>query len=585
MKYVAAFTSSASLTEFRLPEFVSVAKTLRIPITVLDASIPWISSGGDPHWFSVFESNADADALLRLAERCILLRGIYVLLSSALTVESLYRSLDSSMSAEPGPLIDAVIGEGVADEEGSTTGVGCSYCYQVETVGKKYSGEMKRCIIEEILQRRPQRGSVEYKEPQRRYVVFFQHAVEAAPSGAKDWVPNGPLLRIFYGRLLVESRRCALLSKYDLRRRPYIGTTSMPPEESIVMSNFSGVIPGHYVFDPFCGTGSLLIAAAHCGAQTIGSDADGRAMRSGTEKGKISPQMQQQRSLALSTYTEEQLSCLTADERACPSMISNFKVYGLPLPDRARMNFSAWQRAWRCVYSTHCFFDAIITDPPYGLREPRRKVQSSTGGNGCSSSVVLSAYPTNEVILDLVLFAAQYLELGGRLTFWHPTTDHYTDDELPSHPSLRTIYNIPQRMSLKVVRRLIVMEKIIDVPNPPPSRESCAAKQSTDDLRLMMDATVLPDNKEYMQYRARRERRREAAKLHMSTHPGEQDDTHYSFQQRKANRIDGQVEIVANRQRNIEIRLAKQLASHIANASHHSRVQKEEGKSKEKEEV
>ena len=38
---------------------------------------------------------------------------------------------------------------------------------------------------------------------------------------------------------------------------------------------------GHLVFDPFVGTGSILVAAAHFGAQTIGADIDIRVVRDG----------------------------------------------------------------------------------------------------------------------------------------------------------------------------------------------------------------------------------------------------------------------------------------------------------------
>ena len=38
---------------------------------------------------------------------------------------------------------------------------------------------------------------------------------------------------------------------------------------------------GQLVFDPFAGTGSILIAAAHLGAHTLGTDIDIRVLRDG----------------------------------------------------------------------------------------------------------------------------------------------------------------------------------------------------------------------------------------------------------------------------------------------------------------
>ncbi|CAJ1016677.1 putative RNA methylase family UPF0020 [Leishmania shawi] len=606
-KYVAVFASSASLTDFRLPEFQFVAATLHIPITLLNDKISWVSGGADTFWFSVFESPASRSELRALAERCALLRGIYTLFETTPTLEDLYACLEKRHGSAPGSVGPSLASSPTTDaaafvgEDEMTHLTSSTYSYQVETIGKKYSADAKRAVVEAVLQRVPRAGEVEWRQPERAYYIFLQHAVENALPGAKGWISNGPLLRVFHCCLCVESSRSALLATYDLRKRPYIGTTSMPPEESLVMVNMSGVCRSHYVYDPFCGTGSLLIAAAHYGARTFGSDADGRAMRAGTEKGKTSPQIQQQRRLALAAYQEEQLCVLTEEERVWPSMITNFKVYHLPLPDRARMNFSSWPKTWHtCALrlGSGGIFDSIITDPPYGLREPRKKVETTAPmeadrNNPTKQQVVtFSAYPINEVVLDLVLFAATHLVIGGHLTFWHPTTDHYTDDELPSHPSLRVVCNIAQRVSLKMVRRLIVLRKVAPVPTPPPSRESCAAKKSPDDLRVLMDATELPDNEDYMHYRAKRERKRQAAHEYKaaaesssssSSSPNPTTSEHVDTDRGKGNRrgrkrgqLDGQDKIVANRQRNIELREAKQAASHLANAAHktvdHSRA-------------
>ncbi|KAK7197849.1 methyltransferase-like protein [Novymonas esmeraldas] len=589
MKYVAVFASSASLTAFRLPELQAVAATLHIPVTVLDDAIPWVSGGADTSWFSVFESPASRAELQELAQRCMLLRGFYTLFESTPTLEDLYASLEQRHGAAPaaGPSPATVF---VGEDEAAHL-AGSTYSYQVETVGKKYTAEAKRAVTEAVLQRVPRAGDVEWRQPERLYYVFLHHAVESAPPGARAWVSDGPLLRVFHCMLCVESSRSALLAAYDLRTRPYIGTTSMPPEESLVMANLSRVSRGHLVYDPFCGTGSLLVAAAHCGAHTFGSDTDGRAMRAGTAKGQTSPQMQQQRRLALAAHPAARVCALSEEERVLPSMLTNFRLYGLPPPDRARMNFSAWPHMWHTsTGSSGGIFDSIITDPPYGLREPRKKVDpvsATTTAEGGSASAAapastLSAYATDEVVLDLVLFAAAHLVVGGHLTFWHPTTDNYTDEELPTHPSLRLICNIAQRVSLKIVRRLIVFLKVAPVPTPPPTRASCAARRSPDDLRALMDATVLPDNADYTHYRAKRERKRAAAHLHRAaaTATAAHVDANSSSSNnaggggggnrrgRKHDRLDGQDEIVANRQRNIELRAAKQAASHLENATH-----------------
>jgi SAM-dependent methyltransferase len=48
----------------------------------------------------------------------------------------------------------------------------------------------------------------------------------------------------------------------------------MDPVVSHVAANAALIVPGHRVLDPFCGTGSLLLASAFLGADVVGSDID-----------------------------------------------------------------------------------------------------------------------------------------------------------------------------------------------------------------------------------------------------------------------------------------------------------------------
>lgn len=605
MKFVAVFASSPSLSGFRVRELLDVAHTLGVALSVID-SVSWLR-GAESEWFCVFESH-DAAGVRRVAQRCVLLRAVYILLQTAPTLEALYESqsaanMSVSLSSPPASSGGSTSSEKVYAGECLHKYLDGDYHYQVETIGKKYTLEAKKEVVEAVTASHPpRRGAVNWQNPTHRFFVFVHHLAQEAPPGARDWVANGPVLRTFHCLLLTEASRSTLLSRYELKRRPYIGTTSMPPEESFVMANLSRVSGGDYVYDPFCGTGSLLVAAAHCGAHTFGSDADGRALRGGTEKGKASPQLQQQRRLALSTYSPEELAAVPAEEQELPTMLTNFRLYRLPPPDRLRMNFSSWPATWQPRASCGGFLDAIITDPPYGVREPRRKVQSSAtatsamfpppppppstdssgGGEAIkqtaeaasqSASVTLSPYSTPEVVLDLVLFAAEYLVVGGRLTFWHPTTDHYTDDELPTHPSLRVVHNLPQRLSLKMVRRLVTMEKVAPPPSPRPTRDECAPKKTTDDLRKLLDVTEVPDNADYTHYREKVRRKREATRTYLSTplahtECGKGEGLRPA---RKVTKIPTQEEIVANRAKNLRVRQEKQEASHRENATRRQR--------------
>lgn len=62
--------------------------------------------------------------------------------------------------------------------------------------------------------------------------------------------------------------------RYALPQRLYLGPTSMDHEMAFLMCTMAHVHRGAFVLDPFVGTGSILIAAAHFGAVTMGADID-----------------------------------------------------------------------------------------------------------------------------------------------------------------------------------------------------------------------------------------------------------------------------------------------------------------------
>lgn len=57
----------------------------------------------------------------------------------------------------------------------------------------------------------------------------------------------------------------AQIKEISLKTRKFIGNTSMDATLSLLMANQAMVKPGDLVYDPFVGTGSLLVAAAKCG--------------------------------------------------------------------------------------------------------------------------------------------------------------------------------------------------------------------------------------------------------------------------------------------------------------------------------
>lgn len=112
----------------------------------------------------------------------------------------------------------------------------------------------------------------------------------------------------------------------------------MDAELSLITANLAHASPGKIVYDPFVGTGSFLISCAHFGALTMGSDIDGRTIR-GTKKGKSIKANFEQYGL-----TSQYMDCFVGDLTHSP-----FRETGSSSKDQ--------------------ILDAIVCDPPYGVRE------------------------------------------------------------------------------------------------------------------------------------------------------------------------------------------------------------------------
>ena len=304
----------------------------------------------------------------------------------------------------------------------------------------------------------------------------------------------------YFCRLVGDCAR-DIIDVHDLKKRKYLGPTSMDAELSLVMANMGLVRPGAIVLDPYVGTGSLLVACAQFGAVCMGTDIDHRVLR-GKGAGK--------------------------------TMRDNFEQYGLPLPEIVRMDLSpagaAGLRIWAprrsdgttaeaagtvagegssvartpppplidaivCgalpppliealrvlspPVSSVCSFLNIrafalpfpppphLADPPYGIRAGARK-------SGSKKSVVHAVpvefigthipqtqpYAASEVMRDLLELAARCLVVGGRLVYLLPV-DRATYDPalLPAHDCLRHVANSEQGLTRAFSRRLITMEK------------------------------------------------------------------------------------------------------------------------------
>lgn len=275
-------------------------------------------------------------------------------------------------------------------------------------------------------------GPIRMKNPQEVFTVLEEYYVKGQERAT---TPKN----IWFGReVQLSARMNNILDTYDLRRRKYIGTTSFDAELALVSCNIAQVDKKKIVYDPFTGTGSILVAASNFGGLAMGSDIDVRIL-----KGK-SPQC---------------------------NIKENFKQYKTVTEflDIFTMDFT--NNALRSDFT----IDTIVCDPPYGVREGLRvcgaKNEEKAAGR---ENVVIDGekahfrkdyippkkpYELANLLDDLLKFSASRLPVNGRLAFWMPTAnDDFEVNQIPQHQNLELIYNLEQEFN-KWSRRLLVYVK------------------------------------------------------------------------------------------------------------------------------
>ncbi|KAL9961723.1 hypothetical protein ACROYT_G030723 [Oculina patagonica] len=152
-----------------------------------------------------------------------------------------------------------------AEKMKAFTSSSSSFKLSIESFNKKLTVHQQRELIDQF-QFLPFQGRVNLTAPDHVFSVLLDYGDD--PNEA----PPDPD-RVFFGRLIGHGQR-SLLKQYSLKTRKFIGNTSMDPQLSFLMANQGLVRTGSLVFDPFVGTGSVLVSCSHFGAHVIGSDID-----------------------------------------------------------------------------------------------------------------------------------------------------------------------------------------------------------------------------------------------------------------------------------------------------------------------
>ncbi|CAF1029949.1 unnamed protein product [Brachionus calyciflorus] len=407
----------------------------------------------------LFTCNLPSDKIAnQIGERSFLLKSISKLISQGNSLDDLIANIEQENNQ-----MDLTKGD--------------TFKIDVYSYGKIYSQEEKLQKIEKLV------DALKFEEKELKVCLNdklvkhkFFYAEEWIQSDEKfvhefDKVNDGTettkapstkyLRRCYIGKFLCNGQS-SVVFKYNLKDRGFIGNTSMDPLLSLVMANMGNVNSTSFVYDPFVGTGSLLVGAAHCGAHVAGADLDYNLVHS---RGLSSRMGQKYR-------------------RKDETIRNNLKQYGFESKylDILAADFSS-------KYIRDNFkFDAIITDPPYGIREKAKKLgskkQTKTLEN--NDEIIVEddkhgnfvkhiKYNLGDIFYDLLDFASKHLVLEGRLVFWLPV---YMEEDrnklsleeirdilvkfIPKHEDLILSSFSEQRLTKFTSRLLVTMKKKTD---------------------------------------------------------------------------------------------------------------------------
>ncbi|CAH8582493.1 unnamed protein product [Dicrocoelium dendriticum] len=307
----------------------------------------------------------------------------------------------------------------------------------------------------------------------------------------RNWAKGPPvreaeLRQVFYGRFVASSKRKVFMNSYRLADRSYLGNTSMDVRLAAIMANVGLCGPGALVWDPFVGTGSILLAASLWGAFGAGSDID-FALLHGLGMSPKAGQGKRINGECLRTnYAQYGIRSLYLDVIVADAA-SLHRLLRVPGVD----NFVKPTAAAKCIG----LVDAVLTDPPYGFRESSRRIAvhaierapglvtvrrlaDITGSDSpcgrCVDDQTLvevphdlphfphkEEYPLHEANSDLLALSSRLLRPGGRLVFWVPVNraNPIGPDTLPRHPDLQLLAVCEQILNSRNSRYMVAMRK------------------------------------------------------------------------------------------------------------------------------
>jgi tRNA (guanine10-N2)-methyltransferase len=248
-----------------------------------------------------------------------------------------------------------------------------SWCVQIQSFGKTYSMEQKQLLRNQAAFI-PFRGPVNLSSPYMEMWIIIDFTTNFPEKGDKLSILTeddlNPKKYSYFGRKVASNSIVKqFLCKYDLKKRSYLGPTSLDCLLTFILSNVAKVVPNMICYEPFMGTGSIAIALTHLQAMVFGSDIDPRVLRGEMHAGKFQE----------SNNGPQSISTQSKKKR---DVLQTFVEYDLPLPELIRMDHHLLERHFHFPvmnsesseeHTPIGFFNAIVTDPPYGIRAGAKK--------------------------------------------------------------------------------------------------------------------------------------------------------------------------------------------------------------------
>jgi tRNA (guanine10-N2)-methyltransferase len=377
----------------------------------------------------------DLSIASKICERAVLIKNIYHVWVDGSSVDKLVESLEnpsSSSSSSSGTAPDL-------SWQSICTNKTKSFRFDIAAHGFSMPTSEKQSYRDLLMPVLGCSGPVKIKDPDMRVVLILFNP-KCDGENMITWCYLGMYVAGADEHMRQE------LNKQSLKKRVYVGPTSLDHNLSLLMSNLTYVRRGSLVLDPFVGTASILVAATYFGARCFGGDIDIRVLKGDMYAGHAN---------RIEIINKKEIS---------RDIFGNFSEYGMECPELVRLDNHLFDRHYSNAIDG--FFDVIVTDPPYSIRAGARK---SGKKGGCKHVVsddkrsdhypATQNYTVEEVMLDLLHTSARALTMGGRLAYLIPTPYDFVVSDLPEHPCLTIERTCRQMLTTRHGRHLVIAKK------------------------------------------------------------------------------------------------------------------------------